>query len=387
VIPEEILTDHPDRYRAIIVESGNPVHSLADSARWREAFEALEFSVVIDVAMTETARCADYVLPAPTQYEKYECTFFNFEFPENVFQLRRPALEAPEGVLPEPEIHSRLVEALGAFDGVDLSPLHAAAAQGLPAYGAAFLEFLGAHPELGRLNGVLLYRTLGPVLPDGAASAAILWGAAQQCALAHGPSIERAGIHGEGTALGDALFEAILANPRGVTFTVDEYDDSWRRVHGGTGVFEVDNPEMIEATAALASTPPPASDPAFPLVLSAGERRAFTANTIMRDPGWRKKDERGALRISAEDAAALGLGDGDEARLTTARGSARVVLEVTPMMRAGHISLPNGYGLGPAGGDAVGVAPNELTALDHRDPIAGTPLHKHVPARLERLRV
>ncbi len=37
VIPEEILTDHPDRYRAMIVESGNPLHSVADSQRMREA--------------------------------------------------------------------------------------------------------------------------------------------------------------------------------------------------------------------------------------------------------------------------------------------------------------------------------------------------------------
>ena len=35
----------------------------------------------------------------------------------------------------------------------------------------------------------------------------------------------------------------------------------------------------------------------------------------------------------------------------------------------------------------VGVAPNELTASDHRDPIAGTPYHKHVPARFEPLPV
>ena len=37
VIAEEILTDHPKRYRAMIVESGNPAHSLADSQRVREA--------------------------------------------------------------------------------------------------------------------------------------------------------------------------------------------------------------------------------------------------------------------------------------------------------------------------------------------------------------
>ena len=112
VIPDEILTDHPKRFRAMIVESANPAHSLADSARMREALDALELVVVIDVAMTETARLADYVLPAATQYEKAEATFFNFEFPRNIFHLRRPLLEPLPGTLPEPEIYARLVRAL-----------------------------------------------------------------------------------------------------------------------------------------------------------------------------------------------------------------------------------------------------------------------------------
>ena len=37
VIAEEILTDHPDRFRAMLIESSNPAHSLADSKRFREA--------------------------------------------------------------------------------------------------------------------------------------------------------------------------------------------------------------------------------------------------------------------------------------------------------------------------------------------------------------
>ena len=57
-------------------------------------------------------------------------------------------------------------------------------------------------------------------------------------------------------------------------------------------------------------------------------------------------------------------------------------------MQRGHLSLPNGLGVAypTDGGDAVtGVAPNELTALEDRDPFVGTPWHKHVPARVERL--
>jgi anaerobic selenocysteine-containing dehydrogenase len=88
--------------------------------------------------------------------------------------------------------------------------------------------------------------------------------------------------------------------------------------------------------------------------------------------------------VSQADADGLGLADGDRARITTRRGSADVVVEISPMMRRGHISLPNGLGVTETPDAArVGVAPNELTSSDHRDPIAGTPYHKHVPARLE----
>ena len=69
--------------------------------------------MVIDVAMTETARLADYVLPAATQFEKPEATFFNFEFPRNTFHLRHPLFEPLPGTLPEAEIWARLVRALG----------------------------------------------------------------------------------------------------------------------------------------------------------------------------------------------------------------------------------------------------------------------------------
>ena len=64
---------------------------------------------------------------------------------------------------------------------------------------------------------------------------------------------------------------------------------------------------------------PPGDDPNWPFLLSAGERRSFTANTILRDPAWRKRDPDGALRLAPIDAERLGLSDGDNARLTTAR--------------------------------------------------------------------
>ena len=40
--------------------------------------------------MTETAQVADYVLPACSQFEKCESTFFTLEFPDDDFHLREP---------------------------------------------------------------------------------------------------------------------------------------------------------------------------------------------------------------------------------------------------------------------------------------------------------
>jgi anaerobic selenocysteine-containing dehydrogenase len=80
------------------------------------------------------------------------------------------------------------------------------------------------------------------------------------------------------------------------------------------------------------------------------------------------------------------LTDGVRAVITTIRGSAEAVIEVGDAMQTGHASLPNGYGLQSTGPDGetivTGVAPNSLTASHWRDEFAGTPWHKHVPARI-----
>jgi anaerobic selenocysteine-containing dehydrogenase len=389
VVAEEILTDHPARYRAMLVESGNPAHSLADSQRMREALSSLEHLVVIDVAMTETARLAHYVLPVPSQFEKWEATFFNFDFPRNVFHLRRPLLEPLPGTMGEPEIHARLCEALGAFGEDDVAPLRAAAEESRSAFADAFFAALAAKPELGRCAPNLLYRTLGPTLPDGAAAAAALWGAAHRCAQENPASVAAAGFTGEGLEPGERLFDAILASPSGLVFSVDEPEVGLARLRTDDGLVHLAIPELLDELDALATEPAPGGSADFPFVLSAGERRSFTANTIFRDPAWRKRDAAGSLRISPTDAEGLGVTDGDVVRVTTKRGSVTAAVEVNEVMQPGHVSLPNGLGLDypQEEGDAVvtGAAPNELTASEDRDWVAGTPWHKHVPARLERV--
>ncbi len=383
VIAEEILADHPARYRAMIIDATNPAHSLADSKRFREAMRALDTSVVLDVAMTETAREADYVLACSSQFEKADATFFNFDFPHNVFHLRHALLEPTPGTLSEAEIYARLCEALGAVTEADLAPLHAAAVQGSAAYAVAFASHVLGDRRLSGLAPVIAYRTLGPTLPDGLAGGAVVWGVAMRAAMSHSASLERAGFEGPPPVQAGKLFDAMLKNASGVVFAVDEWHEVLERVRTSDGKIQLALDDLLEALSGL-DCEPEVHDERWPFVLSAGQRRAFTANTVFRDPQWRKKDRHGALRISPTDAASLGVDTGDTLRLTTRRGSADVTVEVSPNMQTGHIALPNGMGMGE--GDTA-VAPNELTTLEDRDPFVGTPWHKYVRARLERVAV
>lgn len=386
-IAEGILSDHPDRTRALFIESANPVHSLANSASFREAMNAVDVSVVIDVVMTETAQCADYVLPAASQYEKAEITFFNAGFPVNTSTLRAPILEPLDGTLPEAEIHSRLAQAMGLLTEDDLAPLRKAAENGYDAFAAAYMMAAAAKPMLGALGAVVLYETIGKTLPGGMAMAAPMWFSAQQLAMRFPEQVRAAGHEGEESALGNALFDALVHERDGIAITRHEHDNSFDLLRTSEQKINLDLPEMFAELDGLQNKDARLTTDEFPFVLSAGERRSFTANTIMRDPAWRKKDPEGALRLSVGDASELGVETGDRVRITTAAGSAVAVAEVNATMQDGHVSLPNGFGLGysPAGGEPelTGVAPNELTSADWRDPIAGTPWHKHVPAQLE----
>ncbi|MFW2383032.1 MAG: molybdopterin-dependent oxidoreductase [Acidimicrobiales bacterium] len=389
VIPDEILTDHPDRFHAMIVESSNPVSSLADTARWIEALEALDTVIVIDVAMTETARHADYVLPAASQYEKWEATFFTGEFPENVFQLRRPLLPPAEGTLPEAEIHARILKAAELIPEQTLEQLRHAASAGRAEFAAAFFDAAAANPTVGAAAQIVLYETLGPTLENGAQPAALLWAIAHRIAPKFGPAINRAGIEGEGLELGESLFEALQDSERGIIFSRDEYDHVWDYVNTPDRKVHVDIPEMLALLDALPPSGPSITTSEFPFVLAAGERRSFTANAIMRDPDWRKKDPGGALRISPADASDLGLDNDSRVKIITSSGEAVSTVEITEMMQRGHISIPNGLGLDYPDQTGehmiIGVAPNRLTDSNHRDEFAGTPFHKHVAARLEKI--
>ena len=234
---------------------------------------------------------------------------------------------------------------------------------------------------------MILYQTLGKTLPEEVRSAAFLWYSAQKYAESHRDAVMRAGIDDRGAGLGEALFEKILDADHGMVFSHHRYEDTWSLIHHRDRRVHLAIPEMLEAITALGSELSQSADSDYPLVLMAGERRGYNANTIYRDPSWRKTDREGRARINPDDAARLGINDGDRVVVESQRGALDAVVEITDQMLPGVVSMPHGYGMNhpDQAGQRVQSGPliNHLTSSDHCDPLSRTPYHKYVPVRIQ----
>jgi anaerobic selenocysteine-containing dehydrogenase len=388
LVPEEVLVDHPERIRAIVVEGSNPLLSYSDASRWREARERLDLLVVIDPAMTETARLADYVLPTPTGYEKWETAAFPRGAPQIFVQVRPPVVPMEPDTLPEPEIYARLAEAMNLYGDPPAELFELAKNAHTPDGAMAFLGAAQAKASGGE-NQVLFwtYRTLGPHLAS--PSLAAVWLLSQLNAIFRRDSVVRTlGPEWDGKMpfeLGCEIFRRIIEHPEGVEVARQRMETNLED-HLGFADRKIrlaPEPMMAEIRRAIATEPH--VDAAFPLVMAAGLRTRWTANTIQRDPAWRKgRGPHCALNLSPDDATRLGIRDGDVVRVSTTRGSLTMPAQVDTKLMTGHVWMPNGFGMVSADGVVQGANQNELTDVADRDPFTGIPHHRHVRCRVER---
>ncbi|MDX2302830.1 MAG: molybdopterin-dependent oxidoreductase [Microscillaceae bacterium] len=390
VLPLEIDSEHPKRTRALIVESANPLSSYADAPRQRAAYQKLDLMVVIDIAMTETAQMADYVLPAASQFEKMEATFFT----DNFLQLRRPVLPPMEGTLPEAEIHTRLLRALGAIPASFPELEEAALAdrkdpsQGI--FYQALLKTFAQNPHWQAYGIVILRETLGKALPEGFQDAAFLWFSSHLYAQKYPKAVNQAGIQGKPPALGEIIFQKILNSPSGVILSKPDIEDHWNLIAHPDKKVHLYIPEL---THWLDELPESLSkielrEKNLPFNLIAGERRSYNANTVIRNPEWRKNDQEGYLKINPQDAELLGIQNEDAVKVFNEKGMVQVLAKLSDEIKPGVLSMPNAYGLSYEGEKdfrKIGAALNELTASEDCDPIAKTPYHKNVRVNIEKI--
>ena len=95
--------------KAAFIERGNPLLQLPDSGGVNKAFSALEFKVVIDQFMTDTAAQADIILPSKNMFEQSDIVG---SYWSPYIQLKPKVTEPPGEVMPESEIYYELSKRL-----------------------------------------------------------------------------------------------------------------------------------------------------------------------------------------------------------------------------------------------------------------------------------
>lgn len=385
VMPEEILSDHPDRLRAVICTQSNPLRSYADTTAYEEAFSRLDLLVTCELAMTETAVLSHYVLPACSGYESWDGTFFAWNFPEIYFQMRRPVVE-PEGErLEVSQILVGLAETLGLIPGIPEELYRLARTGERLKFGAMLMGVARSEPAIAKNLPLVLAKTLGEQM--GSANLAALWGLLNGAPARFRQWAARAGFD-PGPAMGEQIFQAILDHPEGLWIGRCDPEENLEMLATEDGRLHIHVPEMADWVKSI--TPESESlalereRDRWPLILMAGRRMDTNANTLMRDPIWNRGKRACTAAMHPEDAKEMGLQDGQMVKVVTEAGWVEIELELDEGSRKGTIIIPHGFGL-VYQGVAHGANVNRLTKNTHRDPLAGTPLHRFVPCRVESL--
>jgi len=379
-MPEEILSPHPERLRAVYVSACNPLRAYPDTTAYESAFGKLDLLVVNDIVMSETARLAHYVLPCRTFYEAWDATFFPWTYPDVYFQLRRPVVDPPAQCLEAAQIHTLLADKLGLIPAIP-DGLQQAAGGDRMTFGAKLMEWAGTEPRAMASMPFVLAQTLGRQW-DSAAKAG-LWGLLMTAPKVFRKNAARAGFE-PGIDQGDRIFQALLDTPEGLWVGRADADNPMDGIKTPSGKIEIYIPELEEQARSLNAVGE-AEDlkmpDEFPLILNAGRHMKYNANTLMRNPEWNQDQRACTVAVNPADAESLNLADGQQVRVTTVAGSEVGELQTSEQVRPGTVLIPHGFGL-IYEGQVYGVNANRLTKNTHRDPL-GTPLHRYVPCRVE----
>lgn len=96
ILADEILTPGPRQVRALFVTGGNPLITMANAGRLRDAFRSLDLLVTVDIYRNETGSLAHFTLPATDPFQRADLPFV---FPLMLGLQSRPYLQATRPIV------------------------------------------------------------------------------------------------------------------------------------------------------------------------------------------------------------------------------------------------------------------------------------------------
>ena len=344
ILADEILTPGDRQVRALFVTGGNPLITMADAERLKEAFTNLELLVTVDIYRNETGSLAHYTLPATDPFQRSDLPFI---FPLMLGLQSRPYLQATEAVVdPDDEQRDEATIYLGLAKACGVGLFGSQPAQRvLEAATRRHSRRLGLDGSPGRQ----------PRVPQEALLDLLLRLTRQSGfkALLQHPHGLRRPDHEQATFLGERVVTAdgkVHLAPDRLVERADRLDDDFARERA-----------------------------------SAGQLKLITKRHVKTHNSWTHNHDdmvRGFdtnhLYLHPDDAAARGLADDDVADVTSATATVRVPVRLLDDLMPGTCALPHGWGHQHATGLSVasrtkGVNVNLLAASgpDAVDPASG----------------
>jgi anaerobic selenocysteine-containing dehydrogenase len=348
---DDVLTGPEPRPRALFVEAANPLLVAPDPrGHLREALEALELLVSIDLFRNETGNLAHYILPATTFLERadvpYALQSMAGNMPVPYITYTDPVLEPPPGVRPEWWIWIQLADAAGAtLFGNRL--VHRALVWNARASRVPGLRRLAITP------------------------ATMISGMLKKAGLPNARRMRRDHPHG-----------ILLAPNRPQSFLGTE------RVLTDDGKVQLAPAELVAAARGLEARHAEelARRNGFKLI---SKRELRSLNSWMRNNTELANPATNYLFVHPEDAARLGLRDGGAAWVRSAVDAVRAPVQISDEVMPGTVALPFGWGHSEADGlpharDRAGVNVNRLApdGRDSIDPLSGMAFLSGIPVEV-----
>jgi anaerobic selenocysteine-containing dehydrogenase len=368
---EEIETEGEGQIRALLTVAGNPVVSTPNGGgRLDAALASLDFMVSVDIYVNETTRHADVILPGPDPLEKshYDVALLQLAI-RNVANYSPPVLsggDAPQ----EWEILAKLAlifQGMGAE--ADASVVDDMAIGGLVQNAVADETSPIHHRDAEEILAALEPKRGPERLLD--------------FMLRTGPYGDGFGADRNGLTL-----DALIAQPHGIDLGPLEprLPDALRTP---SGTIELAPEPLVGDVARLRAALTERADAradgnAFVLV---GRRQLRSNNSWMHNLNVLVKGKpRCTLHVHPDDAARLGLADGESAEVRSRTGVVIAPVEVTDGIMPGIVSIPHGWGhdvdgvqLSVASTIGAGVNSNLLADDTLFDPLSGNAVLNGIP--------
>lgn len=348
ILADEILTPGPGQIRALFVTGGNPLITMANSNRLRQAFQDLELLVCLDILPNETASIGHYMLPCTSPLERPDLPFI---FPLMLGLQAKPYLQATE----------RLVRPDGEQRDEATIYLDLARACKAPLFGSAAAQrFLELARSVHSLNKS---RDEQPSIPQEWILSVLL------------------------RITGQQSFRKLLRRPHGVLRPEHREDFLGKRVYTQDGKVHLAPEVLMKQTRRLESD--------FEAERAArGQLRLITKRAVTTHNSWTHNYEEfvsadrntNYLYIHPEDAAGRGIADRSLVDVRSEVGAVRVLARWSDDLMPGTVALPHGWGhqstlLGVAGKTAgvnvnilAGDGPERLEPLSGMARLTGIPV-------------